>query len=105
MGFNKRKMEDARQQKAEKEAASRRATDRQILDEAEQLMTAWNERQARRMRMLFSPTMPARPPAPDGGGADLCAVFVAGQPADAQYLRFKLAVQAVEEQSERYGRL
>ena len=32
MGFNKRKMEDARRQAAEKKAAARRATDRQILD-------------------------------------------------------------------------
>jgi hypothetical protein len=30
MGFNKRRMEDNRRQEAEKEAASRRATDRQI---------------------------------------------------------------------------
>ena len=26
--------------------------------------------------------------APDGGGADLCAAFAVGQPADADYLRF-----------------
>jgi hypothetical protein len=56
MGLNKRKMEDARRQEAEKEAAARRATDRQILEDAEQLVTAWNERQAKRMPMLFSPT-------------------------------------------------
>ena len=42
MGFNKRKMEDARRQEAEKEAAARRATERQILEDAEQLVTAWN---------------------------------------------------------------
>jgi hypothetical protein len=59
MGFNKRKMEDARRQEAEKEAAARRATDRQILEDAEQLVTAWNERQAKRMPMLFSPTIGA----------------------------------------------
>src|ERR1700730_18463608 len=57
MGFNKRKMEDTRRQAAEKEAAARRATDRQILEDAEQLVTAWNERQAKRMPMLFSPTI------------------------------------------------
>jgi hypothetical protein len=57
MGFNKRKMEDARRQEAEKKAAARRATDRQILEDAEQLVTAWNERQAERMPMLFSPTI------------------------------------------------
>jgi hypothetical protein len=44
MGFNKRKMGDARRQEAEKEVAARRATDRQILEDAEQLVTAWNER-------------------------------------------------------------
>jgi hypothetical protein len=59
MGFNKRKMEDRRRQAAEKEAAARRATDRQILEDADQLVTAWNERQAKRMPMLFSPTIGA----------------------------------------------
>jgi hypothetical protein len=59
MGFNKRKMDDDRRLEAEKEAAARRATDRQILEDAEQLVTAWNERQAKRMPMLFSPTIGA----------------------------------------------
>ncbi len=59
VGFNKRKMEDARRHEAEKVAAARRATDRQILEDAEQLVTAWNERQAKRMPMLFSPTIGA----------------------------------------------
>jgi hypothetical protein len=59
MGFNKRKMDDARQQEAKKEAAARRATERQILEDAEQLVIAWNERQAKRMPMLFSPTIGA----------------------------------------------
>ena len=40
---------------AEKEAASRRATDAQVLEDAERLIAAWNERQAKRMPMLFSP--------------------------------------------------
>ena len=57
MGFNKRKMDDARRQEAEKEAAARRATDRQILEDAEQLVTTWNERQAQRKRLLFAPTV------------------------------------------------
>jgi hypothetical protein len=35
MGFNKRKMEDQRRQAAEKEAAARRATDAQVLEDAE----------------------------------------------------------------------
>jgi hypothetical protein len=32
---------------------------KQILEDAEQLVTAWNERQAKRMPMLFSPTIGA----------------------------------------------
>jgi hypothetical protein len=59
MGFNKRKMEDDRRQEAEKEAAARRATDKQILEDADHLITVWNERQAERMPMLFSPTIGA----------------------------------------------
>jgi hypothetical protein len=59
MGFNRRKMEDQRRQAAEKEAASRRATDAQVLEDAERLIAAWNERQAQRMPMLFSPTIGA----------------------------------------------
>jgi hypothetical protein len=37
MGFNKRKMKDQRRQAAEKEAAARRATDAQVLEDAERL--------------------------------------------------------------------
>jgi hypothetical protein len=59
MGFNRRKMEDQRRQVAEKEAASRRATDAQVLEDAERLIAAWNERQTKRMPMLFSPTIGA----------------------------------------------
>jgi len=51
MGFNKRKMEDRRRKATEKEAAARRAT--------EHLLTVWNERQAKRMPMPFSPTIGA----------------------------------------------
>src|SRR5262249_7893544 len=50
MGFNKRKLEDQRRTAAEKEAASRRATDPQVLEDAERLITAWNERQANKCR-------------------------------------------------------
>jgi hypothetical protein len=57
MGFDRRKMEDERRRVAEKEAANRRATDPQILEDAEQPIAAWNERQAKRMPMLFSPTI------------------------------------------------
>jgi hypothetical protein len=59
MGFNRRKMEDQRRHAAEKEAASRRATDAHVLEDAERLVSAWNERQANRMPMLFSPTIGA----------------------------------------------
>jgi type VI protein secretion system component VasF len=59
MGFNRRKMKDARRQLAEKEAAARRATEAQVLEDAERLVAAWNERQAKRMPMLFSPTIGA----------------------------------------------
>src|SRR5260370_8132380 len=52
-------MEDQRRQVAGKEAASRRATDAQALEDAERLIAAWNERQAKRMPPLFSPTIGA----------------------------------------------
>jgi len=59
MGFNRRKMEDQRRRVAEKETAARRASDAQVLEDAERLIAAWNERQAKRMPMLFSPTIGA----------------------------------------------
>jgi hypothetical protein len=59
MGFNRRKMEDERRRVAAKEAVSRRATDAQVFEDAEQLIAAWNERQSGRMPMLFSPTIGA----------------------------------------------
>jgi hypothetical protein len=59
MGFNRRKMEDQRRGAAEKEAASRRATDAHVLEDAERLIAAWNERQEKRMPMIFSPTIGA----------------------------------------------
>ena len=59
MGFNRRKMEDQRREVAEKEAATRRATDAQVLEDAERLIAAWNERQALRAPMIFSPTIGA----------------------------------------------
>ena len=52
-------MEDDRRHAAEQETAAQRATDPQILEDAERLMIAWNERQAKRMPMLFSPTIGA----------------------------------------------
>ena|SRR5437763_3579146 len=59
MGFNRRKLEDQRRLAAEKDAAARRATDVQVLEDAERLIAAWNERQAKRMPMIFSPTIGA----------------------------------------------
>jgi hypothetical protein len=38
MGFNRRKMEDQRREAEEKEAATRRATDAQVLEDAERLI-------------------------------------------------------------------
>ena len=58
MGFSRRKMEDQRRDAAEKEAASRRASDA-LLEDAERLIAAWNERQAKRMPMILSPTIGA----------------------------------------------
>jgi hypothetical protein len=52
-------MEDRHRQAAEKEAAACRATEKQILEDADHLVAVWNERQARRMPMLFSPTIGA----------------------------------------------
>ena len=59
MGFNRRKMEDQRRQASDKEAAARRATDAQVLEDAERLIGAWNERRAKRMPLIFSPTIGA----------------------------------------------
>jgi hypothetical protein len=49
MGFNRRKLEAERKAKADAEAAARRASDQQMLADAEALIAAWNERQARHM--------------------------------------------------------
>jgi hypothetical protein len=54
MGFNRLKMEDQRRQAAEKEVVARRATDAQVLEDAKRLIAAWNERQTKRMPMLFN---------------------------------------------------
>ena len=59
MGFNKRKMEDRRRKVAEQEAAARRALGPQIIEDSVKLVEAWNVRQAKRMPMLFSPTIEA----------------------------------------------
>src|SRR5947208_16711222 len=59
MGFNRRKLEVEQKAKADAAAALRRATDAQALEDAERLIAAWNERQAKRMPMLFAPTIGA----------------------------------------------
>jgi hypothetical protein len=59
MGFNKRKMEDARRQEAEKEAAARRATERQILGDATTWLPYGMSARPNGMPMLFSPTIGA----------------------------------------------
>jgi hypothetical protein len=55
VGFNRREMEDERRRAAEKKATEQRATNPRVIEEAERLVAAWNERQAKRMPMLFSP--------------------------------------------------
>jgi hypothetical protein len=56
-GLNRHKLEAERKAEADEEAAARRANDAQVLEE--RLIAAWNERQARRMPVLFSPTIGA----------------------------------------------
>jgi hypothetical protein len=52
MGFNRRKLETEQKAKADAAAANRRATSAQLLEDAERLIAAWNERKAKRMRMI-----------------------------------------------------
>jgi hypothetical protein len=59
MGFNRRKMEADRNTLAATELAVQRATTAQVREDAERLITDWNERQARHMPLLFSPTIGA----------------------------------------------
>jgi hypothetical protein len=59
MGFNRRKMESERAAVAAKEAEARRALGPQIVEDAKRLVADWNERQSKRMPLLFSPTIEA----------------------------------------------
>lgn len=59
MGFSRRRMEADRKAKADADAGARRATDALVLEDAKRLIAAWNERQARRMPLLFAPTIGA----------------------------------------------
>jgi hypothetical protein len=53
MGFNRRKLEDQRREAAEKEAAGRRATDAQVLEDAERLIAAWKSARPPECRCCF----------------------------------------------------
>jgi hypothetical protein len=59
MGFNKRKMTSERAAAAAREAEARRALGPQIVEDAKRLVADWNERQSKRMSLLFSPTLEA----------------------------------------------
>jgi hypothetical protein len=59
MGFNRRRLNDELRRDAEKAAADRRARDPQVRADAVRLVTEWNERQAQRAPLLFSPTIGA----------------------------------------------
>ena len=59
MGFNRRKIEDEHRSATKKDAADRHATEDHVLEDAACLIAAWNVRQAKRMPMLFSPTIGA----------------------------------------------
>jgi hypothetical protein len=72
-GFNRRKMEAQRAGSAEKEAAAKRATEAQILENAGRLIAVWNERQAKRMPMLSRRRSVAR--SRQGIGSCGCAVL------------------------------
>jgi hypothetical protein len=52
-------METDRKAKADAGAAARRATEKQTLEDADHLITVWNERQARPIPILVSPTIGA----------------------------------------------
>ena len=67
MGFNRRKIEAEQKAKADAEAADRRAADAQVSVDAEGLVAAWNECQARRMPLLFAPTIGAALASAPGG--------------------------------------
>jgi hypothetical protein len=59
VSFNRRKGEDQSRTAADRDAAERRTTDAQVLEDAERLIAAWNERRAKRMPKLFAPTIGA----------------------------------------------
>ncbi len=50
-------MDDERRREAERQAAAKRALSPQVRADALRLVTEWNERQAQRAPLLFSPTI------------------------------------------------
>ncbi len=52
-------MEERRRHAAEQEPVASRATEKKIPEDADHLIAIWNERQAKRMPMRFSPTIGA----------------------------------------------
>ena len=119
MGFNPRKMDAARKAEADKEAAARRATDAQVLEDAEGLIAAWNEgklanavladNRRRRARPLLVPMGPlsglphdaehrstdARPSSPSCGDQSHSSAVVPRLPAE-RAVRRAPALVAVE---------
>jgi len=61
-------METDRKAKADAGAAARRATEKQTLEDADHLITVWNERQARPIPILVSPTIGAAMAVPGKAG-------------------------------------
>jgi hypothetical protein len=59
MGFNRQKMENHRKAVASAQAEQRRATKLEVREDAECLVIRWNERQAKGMPLLYSPTIGA----------------------------------------------
>jgi hypothetical protein len=60
MGFNRRKMEDERRRAAENEATEQRATDPQIMADAERLVAVWNDRQHGKCRCCRAKASPTK---------------------------------------------
>jgi hypothetical protein len=52
MGFNRPRWRTSASRSPRRQRPARRATDAQVLEDAERLIGAWNERQAKRMPML-----------------------------------------------------
>jgi hypothetical protein len=64
MGFNRRKMEDRRRKAAEQEAAACRATERQILEDADHLIAVWHAQKCEKCLILLARSEGFEPPTP-----------------------------------------